>query len=108
MFRKVLIVSLMLLCLFRSSSMNAQTADGQGGQILEQVITAAGGREACKQAADFRASGTFSLYSGGEGMETGSATLLGSGLKRFRLTATLEGETRIWVWKDGVGFLLAR
>jgi hypothetical protein len=87
--------------------MNAQVVDNQGAQILEQVITAAGGREACKQAADFRASGTFSLYSGGEVTETGNAALIGSGLRRFRLTATLENETRTWVWKDGVGFLLA-
>jgi hypothetical protein len=108
MLKQTLIVSAMLLCLLRSSNMDAQVADSQGAQILEQVVTAAGGREACKQAADFRASGTFSLHSGGEVTETGNAALIGSGLKRFRLTATLENETRTWVWKDGVGFLLAR
>jgi hypothetical protein len=108
MVRKSLIVSAILLCVFRPSNMCGQGLDAQGAQILEQVVTAAGGREACKQAADFRASGTFSLYSGGQVTETGNADLIGSGLRRFRLNATLENERRIWVWKDGVGFLLAR
>jgi hypothetical protein len=108
MLNKTLIVSAMLLCLFRSLNMNAQVGEGQGAQILEQVITSAGGREACKQAGDFRASGTFSLYSGGEVTETGNADVIGSGLKRFHLTATLANEIRVWVWKDGVGFLRAR
>jgi len=108
MLRKALIVSAILLCMFETSHMYGQGADAQGVQILEQVVAAAGGREACKQAADFRASGTFSLYSAGEVMETGSATLLGAGLKRFRLTATLENEIRTWLWKDGDGHLSAR
>jgi hypothetical protein len=106
--RNPLIVSAILLFAFISANVRGQGTDTQGAQILEQVIAAAGGRDAYKQAADFRASGTFSLYSGGEVTDSGSADLVGSGLKRFRLTATLENETRVWVWKDGVGSLVAR
>jgi hypothetical protein len=39
-------------------------------------------------------------------MQTGRAELLGEGIKKFRLTATLEGETRTWLWKDGSGALV--
>jgi hypothetical protein len=81
--------------------------DVQGSQIFERAIAAAGGRQAWKKLNDFRASGTFSLYSGGDVVDTGNATLAGTGLKRFRLTATLNHETRTWLWKDGSGVLSA-
>jgi hypothetical protein len=96
-----------IFCTTMPAGMFAQSSDAQAVQVLEQAVTAAGGRDAYKQAAEFRASGTLSLYSAGETMETGNADLVGSGLKRFRLTAKFENETRVWVWKDGVGFLLA-
>ncbi len=107
MLNKYFIHFAILVSVFGPSNMRSQENDTQGSQILEQAIAAAGGRDAFKQAADFRASGTLSLYSGSEVTETGSANLIGSGVKRFRLTATLENETRVWVWKDGVGFLVA-
>ena len=73
--RSSLIVSMILLCVFVPGSVWGQGSDTQGAQILEQVVAAAGGREACRQAAEFRASGTFSLYSGGEVMETAGGVL---------------------------------
>jgi hypothetical protein len=82
-------------------------ADTQGSQVFERAIAAAGGRQAWKELKDFRASGTFSLYSGGEVVDSGNAALAGTGLKRFRLTATLSHETRTWLWKDGSGLLSA-
>jgi hypothetical protein len=84
-----------------------QAPDTQALQILEQAISSAGGRQAWLAMNDFRASGTFSLYSGGQVLDSGNATLSGAGLKRFRLTATLNHETRTWLWKDGSGVLSA-
>ncbi|HEV2987796.1 MAG TPA: hypothetical protein VG759_05100 [Candidatus Angelobacter sp.] len=97
----------LIACAILLSAISAQAADAQGSQILEQVIAAAGGRDAYKHAGNFRATGTFSLYSSGEVVESGSADLVGAGLKRFRLTASLGNETRVWLWNDGVGFLSA-
>jgi len=68
-----------------------------GTQVLEHAIAAAGGRNAWNDLTDFRAIGNFSLYSHQAITDSGNATLLGAGLKKFRLTATLEHETRIWV-----------
>jgi hypothetical protein len=84
-----------------------QAPDTQGPQILERAIAAAGGRQAWNEMKDFRASGTLSLFSGGEVVDTGNTTLAGTGLKRFRLTATLKHETREWLWRDGTGILSA-
>jgi hypothetical protein len=97
---------ILLLVAFGSSPPSlalGQAPDTQGSQILEQVIATAGGRQAWNQMKDFQASGTLALYSAGLVMDRGEATMLGSGLKRFRLTATLEHETRTWLWKDGTG-----
>lgn len=84
-----------------------QAPDPQAVQIVERAISSAGGRPAWMAMNDFRASGTFSLYSGGEVVDSGNATLSGMGLKRFRLTAMLNHETRAWLWKDGSGALSA-
>lgn len=96
---------LMLLTTCASVPVLAQAKNSEANQILEHAIAASGGREAWAQIKDFRASGVFSLYSSREVMDTGGATLLGSGLKRFRLTANLEHETRTWLWRDGTGVL---
>src|SRR5215471_13857579 len=83
----------------------AQAAEAQGIQVLEQAVATAGGRQSWHTLKDYRAAGTLSLYSDGNVMESGNATILGSGLRRFRLTASLQTETRTWLWKDGVGVL---
>ena len=101
---------ILLLVVFVSSPAPlalGQAPDTQGFQILEQVIAAAGGRQAWNEMKDFRASGTFSLYSGETVVDSGNATLAGTGLKRFHLAATLNHETRTWLWKDGAGILSA-
>ncbi len=108
MLRQLLIAFAVVLFTFLPSTFYGQQSEATAVQILEQAVAASGGREACKQSADFHAAGTLSLYSAGEVVDTGNATLVGSGLKRFRLTATLADETRTWIWKDGAGFLLAK
>jgi hypothetical protein len=102
-------VILLLIAFVSSLSPMAlgQAPDPQALQIVERAISSAGGRPAWMAMNDFRASGTFSLYSGGEVVDSGNATLSGMGLKRFRLTATLNHETRTWLWKDGTGILSA-
>jgi hypothetical protein len=79
--------------------------DAEGVQILERAIAAAGGHELWQKANSFRAFGALSLYSGGIVMDTGSVSIIASGLKKFRLEAKLEHETRRWLWKDGQGTL---
>jgi hypothetical protein len=95
----------LLSCVCQAATACAQTADSQGGQILERAIAAAGGRQLWGEIRNFRASGKFSLYSNGDVMQTGTAELLGAGVKKFRLAATLGNETRTWFWKDGSGAL---
>lgn len=94
-------------CVCQSATACAQAADSEGIQILERAIAASGGRQPWGEIRNFRASGKFSLYSGGAVMQMGTAELLGAGIKKFRLTATLANETRTWFWKDGSGALAA-
>jgi hypothetical protein len=105
-FLSVLFFSIVVCCWLLPEALG-QDPDTQGAQIVERVIAAAGGRQVWDEMKDFRASGTFSLYSGGTVVDSGSAALAGTGLKRFHLTATLNHETRTWLWKDGAGILSA-
>jgi hypothetical protein len=84
---------------------SGQTTENKGITVLEQVIASAGGRKADSDSANFRAAGSFSLYSTGTVIDSGPATLVVSGLKKFRLTATLRHEARAWYWRDGDGGL---
>jgi hypothetical protein len=106
-FSMVLLIAFVSLPALPALPALGQAPDTQALQILEQTISAAGGRQAWMAMNDFRASGTFSLYSGGQVLDSGNATLAGAGLKRFRLTTTLNHETRTWLWKDGAGILSA-
>ncbi len=56
-------------------------SDVQGSQILERAIAAAGGGQAWKGVKDFRASGTLSLYSSGEVVDSENATLARRGVE---------------------------
>jgi hypothetical protein len=105
-FISVLFFALMS-CVCPAVTACAQAPDAQGIQLLERAIAASGGRQIWGEIRDFRASGKFSLYSSGAVMQTGTAELLGAGIKRFRLTANLANETRTWFWKDGRGALTA-
>jgi hypothetical protein len=105
-FISVLFLALMS-CVCPLATTCAQTApDSEGIQILERAIAVSGGRKPWAEIRNYRASGKFSLYSGGTVMQTGTAEIQGEGIKKFRLTATLEKETRTWLWKDGSGALV--
>lgn len=79
-----------------------------GAEILERAIAAGGGREASRALTGFQAWGEFSLYSHGEVMQSGTATILGKGSRQFKLTANLPTETRGWILNNGSGVLLAK
>ena len=96
---------LILMTTWLSGSILAQEKNLEGVQMLEHAIAASGGRQAWAGVMDFRAFGTFTVYSVGQVTDTGDAVLIGSGLKRFRLTATLQHEIRTWIWRDGAGIL---
>jgi hypothetical protein len=101
----LLVVRLGIIVLVVCQCASGQTTESQGIAVLEQVVASAGGRKAGSGITNFRAAGNFSLYSAGAVMDSGPTTLVGSGMKRFRLAAALNHETRIWFWRDGEGGL---
>jgi hypothetical protein len=107
MLKRLTVAIVLLVFCFQSFSTGAQAPDEQGVLILERAVAASGGRAAWNGVGGYRASGAFSLYSRGEEMETGTAVLVGMGLKKFHLTATFKDETRSWLWNDGRGYFLS-
>lgn len=104
MVKRLTVAIVLLVWCFQPCPVGAQVADEQGRLILERAVSSSGGRAAWNGIGGYRASGAFSLYSRGVEMETGTAAVVGMGVKKFHLTATFKNETRSWLWNDGMGY----